>query len=291
MKLKLVLLFAIAIALAGARRWFAESGAAGIEIESPSAAEPNQFPNPEFELSREDSAPSLGRDFNAECENRLQEWLQTGPSENWEAALVALLQDWIQHDALAAAECVGRIESESRRLECLRQLLWLWADLDAAAAIVWARQLDSGGELALTQIYSRVAESDPASAIALLSRDDAPPAGALASAVVRWAEADLATAASWVQRQPAGPEREEWVLRIALVQSRANPQVAASLVVEQIPPGKIQVEAAIAVVHQWALRDLEQAARWVAAFPEGAVRARALAELEGVAHYRAMSAN
>lgn len=42
----------------------------------------------------------------------------------------------------------------------------------------------------------------------------------------------------------------------------------------------------MAVLHQWALRDLPAAERWVARFPEGDLRTRALNELEGIAKYQ-----
>jgi hypothetical protein len=39
-------------------------------------------------------------------------------------------------------------------------------------------------------------------------------------------------------------------------------------------PGERQTEAAISVLHQWALRDLNAATAWTFTFPEGALRQR-----------------
>jgi len=58
-------------------------------------------------------------------------------------------------------------------------------------------------------------------------------------------------------------------------------------VVKQIPPGLTQTEAAIMVVHQWALRDPAGAASWVESFPEGPIRDRAVNELKGLARLQA----
>jgi hypothetical protein len=58
------------------------------------------------------------------------------------------------------------------------------------------------------------------------------------------------------------------------------------LVVEKIPAGKAQTEAAIAVLHQWALSDLPAAGQWAARFPEGDLRSRAYSELGNIARIK-----
>lgn len=73
--------------------------------------------------------------------------------------------------------------------------------------------------------------------------------------------------------------------RLAYVQSQNEPAAAANLVLEQIPPGPIQEEAAITVLHQWGGRDLASATAWADQFPPGTLRDRAEAELRGLAAY------
>ena len=55
------------------------------------------------------------------------------------------------------------------------------------------------------------------------------------------------------------------------------------MVVEQIPPGSIQTEAVISVLHQWFLRDMAGAAAWVDQFPAGDLKVRAENEMSGIA--------
>lgn len=70
--------------------------------------------------------------------------------------------------------------------------------------------------------------------------------------------------------------------RIAFVQSQTNPEEAAQLVVDQMSPGPTQIEAAISVMHQWALRDANAAMAWAEAFPPGDLLDRAINEVKNV---------
>ncbi len=64
-----------------------------------------------------------------------------------------------------------------------------------------------------------------------------------------------------------------------------EPAAAANFVVREIPPGSAQTEAVISILHQWALRNFDDAAAWVELFPDGEIRERAINELAGVRDY------
>jgi hypothetical protein len=81
----------------------------------------------------------------------------------------------------------------------------------------------------------------------------------------------------------AGEQRDQLIARLAFVRSQTSPIEAATLVAERIPAGGAQTEAAIAVLHQWALRDLSAAGQWATRFPEGELRSRAFSELGSIA--------
>jgi hypothetical protein len=66
------------------------------------------------------------------------------------------------------------------------------------------------------------------------------------------------------------------------VESKTDPKDAANLVAEQIPPGRIQDEAAISVIYQWALKDPEAAMNWAQSFPVGTLHDRAVNEVQNV---------
>ena len=69
---------------------------------------------------------------------------------------------------------------------------------------------------------------------------------------------------------------------MAFVRSKINPTEAAKLVAEQILPGDVQNEAALNVLHQWALQDPNAVLAWAQLFPEEGLRTRPLAEVEAM---------
>jgi hypothetical protein len=172
------------------------------------------------------------------------------------------------------------------REEFLRELRkWARRDVDGALASV-ANLADEElrGE-ALEFICYGVAESNPAKAVnlAVSSGLQDRPGAVVQNLVQQWAVADLPSALAWTTKQPNGEQRDEYMARVALEYSRRMPADAARLVVDQIPPGPAQTESAMTVLHQWAIQDLPAAAAWVAKFPDGPLRTRAVAELEGIA--------
>jgi len=70
------------------------------------------------------------------------------------------------------------------------------------------------------------------------------------------------------------------------VQSQTAPEAAANLIIDQMPPGPAQIEAAISVVHQWGLQNFSAASDWVNQFPSGPLADRAKQELSGIAEYQ-----
>jgi hypothetical protein len=82
--------------------------------------------------------------------------------------------------------------------------------------------------------------------------------------------------------QPAGEQRDRLLARIAFVESQTNPDAAVRLVVDQMSAGTAQAEAAISVMHQWALRDPAAAMAWAESFPPGDLHDRAVNEVNNV---------
>jgi hypothetical protein len=162
-----------------------------------------------------------------------------------------------------------------------------WAAQDQEGVLKWAAQLPTVEERQVIQaeICNQTAEHNPAGAVALAESLHFDEAGndVLPKLVERWASTDLPAAQSWVNGRLEVEDRERYLERIASVMSQTVPLDAARLVAEQISPGPVQFEAAMAVLRQWAARDYAGAATWVERFPEGAIRDRALAEMSGVA--------
>ncbi len=197
-----------------------------------------------------------------------------------------LLPELIALDPAAAARLVEKSKPEAGREELLRQLAQTWTAKDSVAALTWAEQLTDTNEQRRALIYAtrQIAENDPAAAVATADRHHLGDGdgAVMPDLAMVWAGTDLPGVLTWAGGQPAGKQRDEMMARIAFAESRTAPEAAARLVVEEIPPGLRQEEAAISVLHQWALQDFVSAKAWADRFPSDPLRKRALAELSGI---------
>jgi hypothetical protein len=206
-------------------------------------------------------------------------------------ALTNLVPELVDCDSAAAAKLVESLPTGESREELRSALIRAWATKDAASAFAWAAQLSDVDERnsALAGIVYRIAETTPADAIAVAQRYglDNGDGEVLASLAMQWAGRNLNSALDWATRQPAGNSRDQMITRIAFVQAENSPRDAAELIVKEIPPGAAQQEAAISVLHQWLLQDLQAARAWVDQFPDSPLKQRAEAELENGARFLA----
>src|SRR5688572_25676263 len=207
-----------------------------------------------------------------------QEWVFT----NGLSALISL-------DPSAAARLLEDLEHGPLREEFLRRLAQGWGVQDSSAALAWASGLAIREErdAALVDVCLHMAQADPLEAL-WRARDLLPGEQhywVRESLLQQWAEKDLSAALAWANAYPPGEQREKVLARIALVQSQSAPADAAQLVATEIPPGDVQAEAAMSVLHQWAMRDWPAAAAWLAQFSDGPLRERAERELAGIAAY------
>jgi hypothetical protein len=231
-----------------------------------------------------ESVPSLAEE--------LEPILALEDSEEREQALTRLLQQWIAHDALAAARFAQTLEPADLRQDILLRVMQLWAVHDNRAALSWAAQLSDATEreAAMFRVCAHVSGSDPLEAIRLaIDHHDLVPNGLLENLTAHWAAQDLAGAYEWVSQHPSGEQRNKLMARVVFEHSRVDSAAAARLAVEQIPSGPAQTEAAISVLHQWALTDLSGASGWAESFPEGPLRERAQNEIAGIVGYRGAS--
>jgi hypothetical protein len=190
---------------------------------------------------------------------------------------------------LPAVESVSVVETP---LERSSSELRDWARQAPRAALAWAAQQPDGADRdeVCSAACFQIAQADPAQAVALAEKFSLTNHATLANLVQQWAEQDMQAAFAWADAKSPAAARAELFERIALVWSQTDPANAASLVVERIAAGPEQEEAAISVLHQWALRDLPGAMAWVRLFPEGNLRDRALGELAGAEKYQMATA-
>ena len=189
-----------------------------------------------------------------------------------------------------AARFAESLAAGEMREEALRRVAQNWAAQDPESAERWATRLNDPSERvsALSDICFQIAQTNAAQALFKAEQYGlgAAPGAVRENLVQQWAGQDFYSAANWAEQQPKGEQRDEMLSRLAFVQSATAPAEAVQLVVGQIPPGPIQTEAAISVLHQWAMRDLNAARSWVELFPAGPVRDRADAELDNIAAYQ-----
>lgn len=175
-------------------------------------------------------------------------------------------------------------ESAPDSLDRLRQ----WAKRDPGEAWNWVLKQPDGDHRVemLEAVCFQIAEDgDPARAVALADNLHLTGHGTLANLEQQWAQTDLPAAREWAIAKPAGDEKNELLERVGFVWSASQPSAAADFVVQEMTPGPAQTEAAISVLHQWALRDFDGAKAWVELFPDGEIRERAVNELAGVQEY------
>ena len=160
-------------------------------------------------------------------------------------------------------------ESEAKKAELL-------AAREAALQIADPDQRNA----AMARVCYQWAEFDPRGAIEhglAWQLEDVP--GLFENLALQWASADLPAARAWTETQPPSEFRSELVMRIGFALAQKDPEAAAHYVIRETEPGPAQTEAAIAVLHQWFLKDPAAASAWAAGFPPGALRERALQEV------------
>jgi hypothetical protein len=175
------------------------------------------------------------------------------------------------------------LEIGSERESRIRDLLSAWAARDAEAALKWVSTLEDAAarRSARSTVCFALAEKDPRQAVVLAlahGTDEDDDLGLLECLTMQWCEKETEDAVDWAHEQPPGEWRERLLSRASFVLSKSDPAAAAQLV-SGLEPGTVQDEAAMAVLHQWALQDSSAALRWAEAFPESTLRDRALAEI------------
>jgi hypothetical protein len=174
----------------------------------------------------------------------------------------------VSHDFVVSTLIASPSDASSDySLEQFRQ----WAKRNPHAAWDWAlKEPDDDHRVEmLGELCCQIAEDgDPARAVTLADNLYLTDLGTLANLGQQWAQKDLPAAREWAVAKPTGDEKNELLERVAYVWASSDPANAARLVIEKMSPGSAQTEAAISVLHQWALQNFDDAAAWVDLFPK-----------------------
>lgn len=219
----------------------------------------------------------------AQLAQEIQRQLNSGDEVARERVLTNLLPELAGLNPAAAGRLAEATPPDAGRNDVLRGVAQAWAGQDPAGALAWAAQLPDTDEqrMTLANVVFQMAQSDPAKAVDAAQQYDLNEGlyDVLPSLAVQWADKDLAAALAWAGNQPAGEQRDQLMARIAFVESQNAPAEAGARVLSEIPPGTVQDEAVLTVLHQWSLKDMAGALAWVQRFPEIPLKERALAEL------------
>ena len=199
--------------------------------------------------------------------------------------------DGFNHHARAAdsSKALARafaLKQGSERQSLIRDLLSTWAARDAEAALTWVSSVKdpAARRSSRATVCLAVAEEDPRRAVMLAlahGADEEDDGGLLKSLTMQWCERETENVLEWAQSQPPGEWRERLLGRASFVLSKTDPSRAAQLVAG-LEAGTLQDEAAMAVLHQWVLKDPSAALQWAETFSEPVLRERALAEVSNL---------
>jgi len=175
------------------------------------------------------------------------------------------------------------------RSELMRVVAQKWAESEPEEVGKWVGQLQNPDErdTMLSCACFQIADKDPLLALQVLIRqgvDSERREVMLGNLARQWASQDIATATKWARSCEPGEVRDTLFLNIAVAQSKVSPEDAASIVSEQITPGAMQEEAAIAVVRTWAVQDVKGAVSWAKRFPPGELRDRVMREISQISN-------
>lgn len=207
-----------------------------------------------------------------------------------ERVFAELLPALIDLDPLTAAAQLDKIDAGEFRDEYILRLAQLWAARDPEAALKWASEIKSPAERfsGIRAACLELSQTNPAAAInAMQTLNVANDRNALENIVQSWAGQDFSAAKTWALTESPPDSRDTLLTRISFVLSQSDPREAANFIVKNLPPGAIQTEAAISILHNWAIKDWNSAKQWVDQFPEGPLRERAQSEITGVRDYLA----
>jgi hypothetical protein len=169
------------------------------------------------------------------------------------------LKELAARDPAAALERVARMSEKEERMSALKELCLQVATNDPPGA------MNAAWHLGLGQLTDNPAEE-----------------AALENLAQRWAATDLPGALTWVSELPEDEDgrRDRALQGMAVALAQTAPAEAAGLVAEGITPGsRMQFNAAMVILRQWAVRDYAGASGWVDLFPEGSMRDRGREEL------------
>ena len=234
---------------------------------------------PLVNIERNDTVDAALRDF--------ERAFQAAPEEELDLIAAARLADFVRQDPRKAARFI-EVQSPSKRREVLiRHFARLWGENDAEAALAWARSLphDRESNLARRAVCLSLSQTNPAAAVERCAENDVEGEADFQGIFQAWAQSDAAAAGEWLDAQPASARLDRLRQRYVHVLAKVNPREALRLTEEGFTVPADRNEAMLSVLYQWCLQDPNAARDWAVSHAPDELRARALAEIEGLESY------
>lgn len=189
---------------------------------------------------------------------------------------VALIRQWAETDAPAAARWAEGLPVGGARQESLNGVALIWSNQDLPEATSWAMNLPEEGERneVLRGVGYEAARTEPLAAMAIAVRlpASAEKDALLQHVALQWAAESPEEAAQWAVGIEDEELRNRVISLVATAWGVSDPVAAAKLAFSQLPPGRAQDKAVIGIAQRWAQSDPEATANWVISFPEGDLR-------------------
>lgn len=212
--------------------------------------------------------------------------LEGASDEKKSDAFENLLPDLVKLNPQRAAKYAESLARSRHGEHVLRVVMQTWVVRERDDALAWADSL-SDPELQwfiVGEGYKQLGQAAPGEAIVDYTRryPTSYNYDVVTSIIKGWADSDAEGVVSWLNTHPVDAEANavRWAA-VTSVLAKSNPAWAAKVVLQYMPPGSDQDEAITTVFHKWAKSDGEGAMRWLAQFPEGALRQRLIDEMAG----------
>jgi hypothetical protein len=197
-----------------------------------------------------------------------------------------LISRWTEVNPVAAANWVAGLSPGPVYQHALQQVVTGWSETNLVAARQWlmARPDDDSRSAALISLGYEAARVDPVMSLEVAGRLSSTPErdNLIVHATSQWASMDLQSALSWACQVTDQLLRQRLISSIATATAKLDGAAAAMMVAQLMRPGDEQNRAAVSVVQRWAQIAPQAAADWVAEYPDGPVRAAALASLASI---------
>jgi hypothetical protein len=184
-----------------------------------------------------------------------------------------------QNDPRGFSEWAATLPAGANRRFALETAALVWGATDPSSAAAWAGELSRETERTqtLTHIANEAVRSNPQLALELACSFPKPAmAEILPRAATEWAVSNPAAAAEWASQISSLPLRAAVLAGIATAWSEQDPVAAATMVLRELPAGRLQAGTIISIVQRWAQQSPSDATDWVNQFPDGDLRDAAM---------------